>query len=59
MMIGLAEQKGSTVYVYGANGGYLWSRVGTLMSYTTTTVVIKHGSVTMVLGERGEIKFTR
>ena len=58
-MIGFAEQKGNTVYVYKPNGGYMWHRVGILQSYTSTTVVIKHGSITYVCGERGEVKFTR
>lgn len=58
-MIGYAEQKGSNVYVYNTNGGFMWNRVGTLSSYTSTTVVIKQGSTTYVWGERGEIKFTR
>ena len=58
-MIGYAEQKGSNVYVYNTNGAFIWNRMGTLVGYTSTTVTIKHGSVTYVLGERGEIKFTR
>ena len=58
-MIGYAEQKGSNVYVYNTNGGFMWNRVGTLSSYTSTTAVIKQGSTTYVWGERGEIKFTR
>lgn len=58
-MIEFAEQKGTNVYVYSANGGFLWNRFGSLISYTTTTVVIKHGSVTYICGERGEIKFMR
>ena len=45
-MIVYAEQKGSTVYVYGPNGGYIWHRVGTLLGYTSNTVTIKHGSTT-------------
>ena len=58
-MIGYAEQKGSNVYVYNTNGGFIWNRMGTLVGYTSTTVTIRHGSVTYILGERGEIKFTR
>lgn len=58
-MIGYAEQKGNTVYVYNTNGAYIWHRVGTLQAYTSSTVTIVHGSVTYICGERGEIKFTR
>ena len=47
-MIGYAEQKGFTVYVYGPNGGYIWHRVGTLLGYTINTVTIKHGSTTYI-----------
>lgn len=31
-MIGYAEQKGSNVYVYNTNGGFIWNRVGILMA---------------------------
>lgn len=48
-MIGYAEQKGSTVYVYGPSGGYIWNRVGTLLGHTTNTVTIKHGSITYIV----------
>ncbi len=58
-MIGYAEQKGSNVYVYNTNGGFMWNRYGTLVSYTATAVIIKHGSTTYICGERGEIKFTK
>lgn len=58
-MISHAEQKGSNVYVYNQNGGFLWNRTGTLVGYTSNTVTIRHGSTTYVCGERGEVKFTR
>lgn len=58
-MIGYAEQVGPMVYVRNINGGIMWTRTGTLISYTSNTVVIKQGSVTYICGERGEIKFTR
>ena len=58
-MIGYAEQNGSNVFVYNQNGGFLWNKTGTLISYTSTTVSIKHGGLTYICGERGEIKFTR
>lgn len=51
-MIGYAEQKGSNVFVYNTNGGFLWNRTGTLMGYTSSTVTIKQGSTIMVCGER-------
>lgn len=58
-MKGYAEQKGSTVYVYGPNGGYIRHRVGTLLGWTTNTVTIKYGSITYICGERGDVKATR
>lgn len=58
-MIGYAEQKGGTVYVYSPSGGYIWHRVGTLVGYTSNTVTIKQGSTIYICGERGEIKHTR
>lgn len=58
-MIGYAEQKGSNVYVYNQNGGFLWNRTGTLVGYTSNTVTIKYGSTTYVCGEHGELKFNR
>lgn len=59
MMIGFAEQKGPTVYVYNSNGGYMWHRDGILLSYTSTQVVIKRYSSIYVCGEHGEVKLTR
>lgn len=58
-MIGYAEQRGSSVYVYGTNGQLLWQNNGELQSYTSSTVVIRRGGGTYVYGERGELKFTR
>lgn len=58
-MIGYAEQKGDNVYVYNTTGGFMWNRYGTLVGYTANTVTIKHGSVTYICGERGEVKFTK
>lgn len=55
----MAEQKGSSVYVYNPNGGLMWTKTGILQGYTSTTVTIKQGSTTYVYGERGEIKFTK
>lgn len=58
-MISYAEQRGSLIYVYNSNGGLMWTSDGELLSYTTSTVVIRRGSLTYVYGERGELKFTR
>ena len=58
-MIAFAEQRGNGVFVYGVNGNLLWTKDGNLLSYTSTTVVIKRGTTTFVYGERGELKFTR
>ena len=58
-MIGYAEQRGTTIYVYNSNGVLMWTNWGELQSYTTSTVVIRRGTITYVYGERGELKFTR
>ena len=58
-MIGIAKQNGSTVEVYDTNGRYLWSKLGILQGYTSTTVSIQNGSTVTVYGERGEYKFSR
>lgn len=58
-MIGYAEQKGNDVYVYNPSGGFMWNRYGTLVSYTSDTVIIKHGANTLICGEHGEVKATR
>lgn len=58
-MISYAEQKGSMVYVYNSNGGLMWNNFGELLSYTSSTVVIRRGGTTFVYGERGELKFIR
>lgn len=59
-MIGFVEQKDLTVYVYSLDGDYLWSKVGTLLGYTSSIVIIKHGSITYtyICGDRGEIIHT-
>ncbi len=58
-MIGFAEQRGSTVYVYDPNGGLMWTNCGEFQNCTASTVVIRRGNTTYVYGERGELKFTR
>lgn len=58
-MIGYAEQKGSMVYVYNENGSTIWTRGGTLVGFTSTTVAIKQGGCTYICGERGETKYIR
>lgn len=58
-MIGYAEQRGPSVYVYNSNGCLMWTAIGDLQSYTSSAVVIRKGATTFVYGERGELKFTR
>jgi len=58
-MIGLAKQQGTSVYVYNETGGFMFSKVGNLVGFTSNTVTVQHGSVTYVYGERGELKFTK
>lgn len=38
---------GSTAYIDDQNVGAVWSRSGTLVSYTANTITIKHGSTTL------------
>ncbi len=58
-MIANAEQKGSNVYVHDTNGGFMWNRHGTLVSYTANTVTLQHGSTIYICVERGEVRFTQ
>ena len=44
LSIGMAVQRGSTVYVYDERNHTLWTRSGELQGYTGTTVNIKIGS---------------
>jgi len=58
-MISSAIQKGSTVYVYGQTGNLLFTRNGTLMGFTSTSVSIKMGSTVYVISDKGAVMFTR
>ena len=58
-MIGLAKQQGMSVYVYNENGSFMFSKVGTLVGFTSNTVTVQYGNITYVYGERGEFKFSK
>lgn len=53
MTIGMAQQKGSTVYVYDENNNQLWTRNGELQGYTSSIVTIKMGSTLYMYDEKG------
>ena len=58
-MIGLAKQQGMNVYVYNETGGFMFSKTGTLVGFTSNTVTVQYGNITYVYGERGEFKFSK
>ena len=58
IMIGHVEQQGNNVMVFNTNGAFMWNRFGTLVNYTSNTVIIKNGSTTFVCGENGQILST-
>ena len=59
MAIASAVQKGNNVYVYNEKNSLLFSRDGTLVGYTSTTVSIKRGNTTYTYDERNSLKFSR
>ena len=48
IMIASAIQRGSSVYVYDERGKNLYTRSGTLIGFTSTTVTIKRGNTNYV-----------
>lgn len=48
-----------SVYVYNENGSFMFSKVGTLIGFTSNTVTVQYGNITYVYGERGEFKFSK
>ncbi|MBQ8459901.1 hypothetical protein IJ541_07350 [bacterium] len=59
MAIGMAQQKGTNVYVYDENNRQLWTRWGELQGYTSSTVTIKNGNQLYMYDERGTQKGSR
>ena len=47
------------VYVYNETGGFMFSKTGTLIGFTSNTVTVQYGNITYVYGERGEFKFSK
>lgn len=59
-MIGTAKQNGSSVSVYDEKGNYLFSKSGTLIGYTATTVTIKTSSGSQsTYDEKGSYLFSK
>lgn len=60
-MIASAKQNGSSVYVYDEKGHILFTKTGTLMGFTSTSVTIKSssGSTLYTYDEKGHILFTK
>lgn len=58
-MIGSAQQKGSTVYVYDEKGLVLFSKSGELQGFTGATVVIRIGSTLYTYNDRGHVSFSK
>ena len=54
-MITTAVQKGSSVYVYGERNQVLFTKSGTLMGYTGSTVSVKNGSSVYTYNEKGAV----
>ncbi len=59
MAIGMAQQRGSSVYVYDENNHQLWTRTGELQGYTSGNVTIKIGSTLYMYDEKGRQVGTR
>ncbi len=53
MAIGMAQQRGSVVYVYDENNRQLWAKDGELYGYTSGNVTIKIGSILYMYDEKG------
>lgn len=60
-MIASAKQNGSTVYVYDEKGHTLFTKSGTLMGFTSSSVTIKSSSSSSLYtyDEKGHILFTK
>ncbi len=58
-MIITAIQKGSTVYVYNEKNSTIFTVMGELHGYTSTTVTVKKGTTMYTYNERGSVINTR
>ena len=59
MAIGMAQQKGSWVYVYDEKNHQTCTLSGELYGYTSSTVTIKKGSWLYMYDEKGHNTGTR
>lgn len=57
--IAFCRQNGSQVYVYNEKNTLLFTKIGTLVGYTSATVSVKRGMRTYVYDARGSLKFSR
>lgn len=58
-MITTAKQNGSTVYVYNEKGSLLFSKSGTLVGFTGSSVTIRSGSTDYTYDEKGSLMFSK
>ena len=61
MAITSAEQRGNVVFVYGERGKVLYTRPGTLLGYTGSSVTIANstGNYSQTYNEKGSVMYTR
>lgn len=57
--IAFCRQNGSQVYVYNEKNALLFTKIGTLVGYTSATVSVKRGMRTYVYDALGSLKFSR
>lgn len=57
--IAFCRQNGSQLYVYNEKNALLFTKIGTLVGYTSATVSVKRGMRTYVYDARGSLKFSR
>lgn len=59
MAIGSAIERSGTISVYDERGVLLFSRSGSLMGYTPSSLTIRQGAETKTYDARGVLKFSR
>ncbi len=57
--IGLVKQQGSQIHVFDTKGYIMFTKQGTLNSFTNTNVSVKNNSVTQVFDTGGYLKFIK
>lgn len=53
MAIGMAKQQGSLVIVYNEKNQQIFSKIGILHGYTSSTVTVKSGNLLVTYNEKG------